>query len=605
MTVGLGLPAKPAEQVNYVEKLSEVGVRGIALGDGFPLPPLSDEMIEASERCAMPILFIGWNVPFGQISRVVAAANYGPQLGRLVKAVRIYDLVREAVTNRASPLDLFGQLEAETACRLFVCSNENGSTIFGPSPPAEIHEVFLEAIHEHPGRLPGFLRLAAGADTLLVIPIPTQRPASLLALPDAEVPPFAILQHVATVAALELERMWSTREELRRLGSETLAQLMEGRLIQGTTAALERLGFDDGPLVVRRAGERRQPPAARGPPQYVCRRADPQPASPPRKAFSTRCSATTTRSSIASHALLPNGTHAGASERFHDPTKAPMASQQAKWALGTATAKQPVARHGQRSSLFGPRSPAEAQMTVEQVLGPLIAYDEEHNTELVHSLQVFLQCNRSWKRATERALRPQADADLPDGPGRGAERPQAQQDGRRGGAVARAPRPSDGRLTVSQKEPGGLATVDHVDETVRVRRLAREQVVGDRRDLVGAREARQRQQPMPVRLLLLGDPIEDAVGHRRLDEGRADRVCTYAKRSVVEGKAADQSDHPVLRHRVRGPAPGALDAEVGTDRDKRAASIGEHRRYRVAGGVHDPGQVDCERALPVGDLHLG
>ena len=400
MTVGLGLPAKPEEQVTYVEKLSEVGVSGIALGDGFPLPPLSEQMIEASERCAMPILFIGWNIPFGQISRVVAAANYGPQLGRLVKAVRIYDLVREAVTTRASPLDLFHQLEAETACRLYVCSNENGSPAFGQTPPAEIHEVFLEAIQERTGRLPGFLRLAAGADTLLVIPVPTQRPASLLAVPETEVPPFAILQHVATVAALELERMWSTREELRRLGSETLAQLMEGRLIQGTTAALERLGFEEGPLVVLALEND-------GNPQLLAdlhnTLADEQ--IPNLLVHREGMLYTLLRDDDAIvdrvATLLPDGTHAGASERFQDPTKAPMASQQAKWALGTATPAHPLARHGHRSSLFGPRSPAEAQMTVEQVLGPLIAYDEEHNAELLRSLQVFLQCNRSWKRAAE------------------------------------------------------------------------------------------------------------------------------------------------------------------------------------------------------------
>jgi PucR family transcriptional regulator, purine catabolism regulatory protein len=50
--------------------------------------------------------------------------------------------------------------------------------------------------------------------------------------------------------------------------------------------------------------------------------------------------------------------------------------------------------------VFAPQSAIEAQVTVEHVLGPLIDYDRRHNTELVHSLRVFLQCNRSWIRAT-------------------------------------------------------------------------------------------------------------------------------------------------------------------------------------------------------------
>jgi PucR family transcriptional regulator, purine catabolism regulatory protein len=53
-----------------------------------------------------------------------------------------------------------------------------------------------------------------------------------------------------------------------------------------------------------------------------------------------------------------------------------------------------------RVPVFAPLSPIEAQVTVEEVLGPLIDYDERHKTELVRSLRVFLQCNRSWKRAT-------------------------------------------------------------------------------------------------------------------------------------------------------------------------------------------------------------
>jgi purine catabolism regulator len=401
MTVGLGLPSDPAEQAAYVENLSDVGVCGIALGDGFPLPPLSEQMIEAAERCSMPILFIGWNVPFAQISRAVAAANYGPQLGRLVKAIRVYDMVRASVAARLSPLELFSNLEKEVGCRVFVCSNDTGRAAFGAegAPPAEVEALFREAIAEHDGRLPGFLRHAAGADTLLIVPIPTQRPASLLALPESDVPPFALLQHVATVAALELERMWSTREELRRLGSETLTQLLEGRLIQGTAGALARLGVDEGPLVMlaisgdeesASIGDLHNTLADERISNLLLRRGG--------LLYALLAGDGEVADQVA--ALLPPASGAGASEVFRDPTEAPTAAQQAKWALGAATTDRPIAHHGQFSSLFGPRSPAEARMTVEHVLGPIIEYDRGHDTELVHSLRVFLQCNRSWKRAT-------------------------------------------------------------------------------------------------------------------------------------------------------------------------------------------------------------
>lgn len=401
MTVGLGLPAEAEEQVTYVDELANVGVCGIALGDGFPLPPLSKAMIEVAERRAMPILYIGWNVPFAQISRAVAAANYGPQLGRLVKATRVYDLVRASVASRLEPVELFSNLGKEIGCKMFVCGNENLRVAFNEEPtlPPHLRDVFAAALAEHDGKLPGFLRLAVGAETLLVVPVPTDRPASLLALPRAEVPPFALLQHVATVAALELERMWSSREELRRLGSETMTQLMEGRLIQGTAGALDQLGVSDEPLSVlaiaepqnsHSIGDLHNTLADERIPNLLLQRGD--------LLYALLAGEETLAARVAE--LLPEGTRVGSSEVFNDPTLVPTAAQQAKWALGAATAERPFANHGAATSRFGPRSPAEAKVTVQQVLGPLLEYDAQHDTDLVESLRVFLQCNRSWKRAT-------------------------------------------------------------------------------------------------------------------------------------------------------------------------------------------------------------
>ena len=67
----------------------------------------------------------------------------------------------------------------------------------------------------------------------------------------SEVPPYSILQHVATVAALDLERLFAAREERRRLGAETLAHLIDGRL--SPVAAVSQLalhGLGAGPLVM-------------------------------------------------------------------------------------------------------------------------------------------------------------------------------------------------------------------------------------------------------------------------------------------------------------------------------------------------------------------
>jgi PucR family transcriptional regulator, purine catabolism regulatory protein len=62
-------------------------------------------------------------------------------------------------------------------------------------------------------------------------------------------------------------------------------------------------------------------------------------------------------------------------------------------------------RQGQRVGVFGQeaslpifRDPTEARVLVERVLGPLLAHDRAHGSQLVDSLRTFLACRRSWEQ---------------------------------------------------------------------------------------------------------------------------------------------------------------------------------------------------------------
>jgi DNA-binding PucR family transcriptional regulator len=49
------------------------------------------------------------------------------------------------------------------------------------------------------------------------------------------------------------------------------------------------------------------------------------------------------------------------------------------------------------------RVPAEARDAFrERLLGPLVAYDEAHDADLVRTLAEFLECGGSWSRCAER-----------------------------------------------------------------------------------------------------------------------------------------------------------------------------------------------------------
>jgi purine catabolism regulator len=96
-------------------------------------------------------------------------------------------------------------------------------------------------------------------------------------------------------------------------------------------------------------------------------------------------------------------TPVGLSDVLRRPDRAPDAAREAGWALAVAeTLERPLVRYGQSTSLFVPRTLGEAEGAVKRVLGSLLAYDDEHATELLRSLRVFLEENRSWQRSAKR-----------------------------------------------------------------------------------------------------------------------------------------------------------------------------------------------------------
>lgn len=403
MTTGLGIPHEAEKQVAYVENLARIGVTGVAIGENMEAPPLAPEMLGAAEQHALPLLVTAYEIPFVQISRAVAAASHEQEHARLVKAVRIYDRVRLAAAESAKPGDLLARVGEELGCQLWVCVNELGTSLFPDtaSLPEPVAEAFLRELRVRHGSLPGILRLDAGGDALLVVPVPSRRPVSLLAIPHAaEVPPFALLQHAATVAALEVERLRASREELRRLGSETFAALVDVRITPAMAASqLRAHGLSDVRLTVlaasrdqgfQRSGDLHHALAERNIPNLLLRRND------------------------VLYALLPadddvitevvgvfdDEVRVGLSDRFRGLENVAGATREARWALETATGRGArVGRYGDQTCLFGPRTLAEASAVVDRVLGPVLEYDTAHDTTLLLSLQSFLGHNRSWQRA--------------------------------------------------------------------------------------------------------------------------------------------------------------------------------------------------------------
>jgi purine catabolism regulator len=236
----------------------------------------------------------------------------------------------------------------------------------------------------------------------LAIRVPAARATALVALHDEpRQPDLALLQHAANIAALEVERVHVERERRRRLGQELLANLLN-RGLEPTTALhqLDEHGIspDEAVIVAFRPGVRDRDDdlhhelAQRGVVHLLL-------SDVKRRLAAVRDDET---SLAALRNALGGDVALGVSDPLGRPDRAPDAAREASWAQTAAeNLDRPLVRYGEATPLFLPRTLGEAASAADRILGPLIAYDQEHSTDLLHSLAVFLEHNRSWQRSAE------------------------------------------------------------------------------------------------------------------------------------------------------------------------------------------------------------
>jgi purine catabolism regulatory family protein/PucR-like helix-turn-helix protein len=402
MTTGMAIPAEPDAQRRFVEGLADAGLSGIAIGDRMYAPEVSDEMCAAADERAFPLLFTAYEVPFSAMARAVADANRNEEHARVLETLRLYETARHASVG-AQGGELLARLQETVGGRLFVVDHLRGVGVMaGADEPAPaVLAKLAEAAARREEPMPAVLRLEADGAPFLAVAVPASRPTTLVVQSDGEpAADLGLLRHVAGLVALEIEREIVERERRRAAGAELLAGLVDGRLT-GESAAhlLDDRGLGDEPRVIAacpvghddaiadlhlRLEDRAIAHAAlrRAPWQFVLLADDDE-------------------AIAALRAEVPDTIAIGLSGPLGRVARAADAVREASWAARAATGDtEGVVRYGERApSLFLPRGLSETREAVDEVLGPLLRYDAAHESDLVRSLRVFLELNRSWKDA--------------------------------------------------------------------------------------------------------------------------------------------------------------------------------------------------------------
>jgi purine catabolism regulator len=245
------------------------------------------------------------------------------------------------------------------------------------------------------------MNLTVGDRTALSMPIPSERSACLIAFPDGDSrPQLAVLQQIAAACALEIGRVDAEVERVRRSGAGLLNDALNGRfeptvlteLFRGRrlTGDLRVLAIDGRPAAIDRLARSwliRGIPFLLGEIGHVgvaLVRADDVP-----------------QGDLEERTELERW-RAGMSDTFSGTGNLGDAVRQARWALETVSPDgSALVPYGDGNPSFLPRTLAESKLAADRVLGPLLEYDRQQGTELIKTLQVYLECDRSPSRTSE------------------------------------------------------------------------------------------------------------------------------------------------------------------------------------------------------------
>ena len=400
MTTGLAVPKTARAQVAYLHRLDDAGVSALAVSAQLHAPPLSAALRRAADERGFPLLEVPLSVPFVAIAQEVAAST-GGDAERLGAQLQVFGALRWLTEENLHTAEVFARLEKLSGYDLALCTAQGRALLPGvPVPDGDLPPLPADGQQAAPTVAGGFV---------LPVSAPGGTAGYLVARPrrGARVGGLTVVQHIATVAALQLTMLRHQRETARREGAETLAEMLDGVLDAGTVRRrLVRAGFDadaslllassvatdgttdptpdDAPLV--RALEHAELP------HLVLRRA--------REVVLLVPAGPATNDALGAQPALATGT----SSPLRMGDSLVLAQREARWARARAadTGRGLVGYDADDAAgRWLPQDVEALRALVDRVLGPAIAYDARHRSELVVTAATWLRRDRHVEDTAE------------------------------------------------------------------------------------------------------------------------------------------------------------------------------------------------------------
>ncbi|MBB6375026.1 purine catabolism regulator [Pseudonocardia eucalypti] len=403
MTTGMAVPRAAPEQRRYLELLDDAGVSALAVSAQLHAPALHRELFAAADERGMPLLEVPLSVPFVAIAQEVATKQ-DTEGHRLGAQLQVFGALRWLTEERLSAAEIFGRLERLSGYTLYLCTPQGRPLIPGvpAAPPTEAGALLPPSPEKQaPPTVPGGF--------VLPVPAPGGTAGYLIARARDGARPagLAVVQHIATVASLQLTMLRHQRETLRREGAETLAELLADVLDPGTARRrLRRAGFPRSQRLVLAI--------------VVGQGVTPDESALVREIELSDLPHLLLRQQSELFVLLPAGDAtltlldgltaaenaaeitAGSSSPFEAGEPLEIARREARWSLSRAADTGRTHVNYQASDPSGrwlPRDVSGLRALTDRVLGPATRYDAEHRTELVRTVRTWLERDRRGEDA--------------------------------------------------------------------------------------------------------------------------------------------------------------------------------------------------------------
>jgi len=255
LTTGMDLQGSPPAQRAYIGRLVKAKVAGLGFGVGFDFDTVPPVLVKAAEREGLAVLEVPYPVPFIAITEAVSSHLTRDRLKDAQMSVEVHERLASLVTDGSGPADVLDEV-VELAPGWAMLFDLRGDILASAGSPGveapdgdEVWKGLPPGLTERAGPSTAAESGPRGAQVALAVSAGRRHEAVLVYGKDRRLDQRdrIVVHHAVTVLGLLLTSRRAVIEAERRVTGDVLSEAFAGRLTGADLARrLELVGFPPG-----------------------------------------------------------------------------------------------------------------------------------------------------------------------------------------------------------------------------------------------------------------------------------------------------------------------------------------------------------------------